>query len=158
MGIFLMCVLAVIIVVFLYLAIHRLLINRATIMIRNKAQEVTDFAVNDSLKQLLHWQRSLSSEIVADVWGKGVLAFEYHFDYRQAQVDLTEFTEEKLSAVLDEYAQKHHLQTAPQAVKPLIITDWWTYEGILHIDVAYLVNEATVEYIADLKRLKHDSK
>lgn len=127
-------------------------------MVRNKAQEVTDFAVNDCLKDLLGWKRTLSSQIVADVWGKGVLAFEYHFDYQKAGVKLADFTEEKLATRLDEYAAQHHLQVAPKAAKAFVLTDWWTYEGILHIDVAYLVNEATVEYIDDLKRLKKGSK
>lgn len=158
MGLFFICILAAVIVIILYLAIHRLLINRATMMVRNKAQEVTDFAVNDCLKSLLSWERTLSSQIVADVWGKGVLAFEYHFDYRKAGISLDDFTEEKLATRLDEYAKQHQLQIAPKATKAFVITDWWTYEGILHIDVAYLVNEATVEYIDDLKRLKHDSK
>lgn len=156
MWLIILCIVAAVIVILLYLAIHRLLINRATIMVRTKAQEVTDKAVNSSLTALLHWDKHLSSQIVADVWGKGVLAFEYHFDYRQAKVDLADFTQETLTAQLTAYANDHHLQTAPHAKSVFVITDWWTYEGILHIDVAYLMNEATVEYIADLKRLNHD--
>lgn len=156
MRLFWICLLAIIIVAVLYTVIHRLLINRATMMVRNQAQEVTDKAVNTAIKTLLHWDKELSSQIVADVWGKGVLAFEYHFDYRQLDIDLSKFTREKLTAELDNYGQVQEVKTAKNASKPFLITDWWTYEGILHIDVAYLMNEATVEYIADLKRLNHD--
>lgn len=46
---------------------------------------------------------------------------------------------------------------APNASQPFIITDWWKYEGILHIDIAYLINEATVEYIKDLEKLNQNS-
>lgn len=158
MRLFWVCLLAVVIVAILYTVIHRLLINRATMMVRNRAQEVTDKAVNMAVNSLLGWQKELSSEIVADVWGKGVLAFEYHFDYRKLAVDLDDFTRDKLAAKLNAYAASNNLQTAKKALQPFVITDWWTYEGILHIDVAYLVNEATVEYIDDLKRLKHHNK
>ncbi len=158
MSIFIICIIAAIIVIILYLAIHRLVLNRATMMVRNNAQKVTDTALNDCLKESLHWNKSLDSQIVADVWGKGVLAFEYHFDYKKADISLDDFTKQKLAGLLDEYAKQHHLQTAPKAKQAFVITDWWTYEGILHIDIAYLVNEATVEYIDDLKRLNQNSK
>lgn len=158
MRLFWICLLAIVIVAILYTVIHRLLINRATMMVRNQAQAVTDKAVNASTKALLQWDESLSSQIVADVWGKGVLAFEYHFDYRQLNIDLEKFTKDKLATQLNAYAEKQQVKTATNAPQPFIITDWWTYEGILHIDVAYLVNEATVEYIDDLKRLNHHGK
>ncbi|MBC8744984.1 hypothetical protein H5W18_10450 [Lactobacillus sp. Marseille-P7033] len=158
MSIFIICIIAAIIVIILYLAIHRLVLNRATMMVRNNAQKVTDTALNDCLKKSLHWNKSLDSQIVADVWGKGVLAFEYHFDYKKDDISLDDFTKQKLASLLDEYANQHHLHTAPKAKQAFVITDWWTYEGILHIDIAYLVNEATVEYIDDLKRLNQNSK
>lgn len=155
MRIFWICLIAVIIVVGLYVAIHRVLINRATIMLRNRAQEVTDQAVNTSLKQLLGWDKALTSQLVADVWGKGVLAFEYHFDSKDAGQDLNS---DRLSKSLAAYADQHEL-TAVRPGKPVfVVTDWWEYEGILHIDVAYLLNESTVEYVSDLKRLDyHDN-
>ena len=82
-----------------------------------------------------------------------MLAFEYHFDYKKENINLDDFTRQKLATKLDEYAKKHHLKMAPNASQPFIITDWWKYEGILHIDIAYLINEATVEYIEALKKL-----
>ena len=99
MRIFWICLIAVIIVIGLYVAIHRVLINRATIMLRNCAQEVTDQAVNSSLKQLLDWDRTLTSQLVADVWGKGVLAFEYHFDSKDAGQELNQQQLDRKSVV-----------------------------------------------------------
>lgn len=155
MRIFWICLIAVIIVIGLYVAIHRVLINRATIMLRNRAQEVTDQAVNSSLKQLLDWDRTLTSQLVADVWGKGVLAFEYHFDSKEAGQGLNQ---QRLSQSLATYAEQQKL-TAIRSGKPVfVVTDWWQYEGVLHIDVAYLLNESTVEYVSDLKRLDHHDK
>ena len=86
-----------------------------------------------------------------------MLDFEYHFDYKKENINLDDFTRQKLAAKLDEYAKQHHLKMAPNASQPFIITDWWKYEGILHIDIAYLINEATVEYIEDLEKLNQNS-
>ena len=72
MVIFLICILAAIIVIALYLTIHRVFLKRATTMVQKNAQDVTDAALNTSLKEMLHWNKNLNSQIVADVWGKGV--------------------------------------------------------------------------------------
>lgn len=65
---------------------------------------------------MLHWNKNLNSQIVADVWGKGVLAFEYHFDYKKENINLDDFTRQKLAAELDEYAKKHHLKDGSQCL------------------------------------------
>lgn len=155
MRLFWVFLLAIIIVGALYFSIHRLLINRATIMLRRRAQETTDAAVNATLDKLLHWNQHLDSQLVADVWGKGVLAFEYHFDYRNLQVDLTTFKRVQVEQGLIQYAKQHQLKAMGDHQPVFVVTDWWTYEGILHVDVAYLLNEATVEYVADLDKLSH---
>lgn len=154
MRLFWVCLIAVIIVVGLYVAIHRVLINRATIMLRRQAQRTTDEAVNASLQELLGWDQVLSSQLVADVWGKGVLAFEYHFDKQQGKA----LNRDRLTTALVSYAKRHDLAAIHSDQPVFVVTDWWTYEGILHIDVAYLLNESTVEYISDLKRLDHHGK
>lgn len=150
------CIIAVIVVAGLYALVHRILINRATIMLRRRAQQTTDAAVNDSLQKILNWQTTLSSQLVADVWGKGVLAFEYHFDCQQ--VDLTKLSQAELDHQLNEYSRTHQITAISKEKTVFKVTDWWKYEGILHIDVAYLLNEATEEYVADLKKLNRHSK
>lgn len=154
-------VIAVVLVAVLYVAVHRLLINRATIMLRRQAQSTMDQAVNSVLSDLLGHQLNLTSQIVADVWGKGVLAFEYSIDCKKEGLDLTtnhDFTRHLIGQRLNEYARQVDVRTLPGATRTFVVSDWWTYEGRLHIDVAYLLNEATNEYVADLKRLDEHSK
>ncbi len=158
MRIFWICLVAVVIVIALYVAIHRVLINHATIMLRNQAQQTTDGAVNAGLQKLLKWNRTLSSQLVADVWGKGVMAFEYHFNYRQLIDKGQAFTKAQLQKQLADYAQTQGLKAVKTGQPVFKVTDWWVYEGILHIDVAYLLNESTVEYVNDLRRLSRHSK
>lgn len=150
MKIIWVCIIAIILVAILYFVVHRILINRATIMLRRRAQQVTDTAVNECLQQLLGWDRKIESQLVADVWGKGVLAFEYHFP----QADLGTLNQRQLEYALNEYAKNHHL-TIEDGLTTFVVSDWWQYEQVQHIDVAYLLNEATQEYVADLKRLDH---
>lgn len=151
MKIFWICLIAVILVAGLYAIVHRMLIKRATIMLRNSAQQTTDTAVNQSLQGILGWNKKVGSQLVADVWGKGVLAFEYHFP----QEDVGPLTRDQLNKALNDYAQEHQLATAEGSKATFVVTDWWQYEKVQHIDVAYLLNEATKEYVADLKRIDH---
>lgn len=151
MRIFWVCLIAIILVACLYVVVHRILINRATIILRNHAQRTTDAAVNTTLQQLLGWDRKVDSQLVADVWGKGVLAFEYHFP----QEELGNLTRERLNYALNDYADRQNLTTATGSKTTFVVTDWWQYEKVQHIDVAYLLNEATQEYVADLKRIDH---
>ena len=154
-------VIAVVIVAVLYVVVHRLLINRATIMLRRQAQQTTDQAVNVVISTLLGHPLNLSSQIVADVWGKGVLAFEYTIDCQKEHLDLStnhDFTRQHIERNLNQVAKKEAVRTLPNATRTFVVSDWWTYEGQLHIDVAYLLNEATNEYVADLKRLDEHSK
>ena len=153
MSFFWLVLLAVIAVIIIYVVVHRLLINHATLILKNQAQSVTNEAVNNCLGQLSGQTFSLSSEIVADVWGKGVLAFEFHFDPAKYHLTKDQLNRNILEQKLTEYAKKNKVQAYKENSTIFKVTDWWTYENILHIDVAYVLNEATREYIADLRRL-----
>lgn len=142
-----------VLVIILFVVVHRLIVNRATMMLRRDAQDVTKKAVNKTLSTLLDHQFNLSSEIVADVWGKGVLAFEFHFDPQKLNVDISHLSPEKLDKALADYAKKNNIKAVNKKQSAFKVTDWWTYTEILHIDVAYVINQSTLEYISDLKRL-----
>ncbi|MEY8442003.1 hypothetical protein AALA17_05115 [Lactobacillaceae bacterium 24-114] len=142
-----------ILVVILFVVVHRLIVNRATMILRKNAQDVTQKAVNTALSGLLGYQFNLSAEIVADVWGKGVLAFEFHFKPKELNVDLTNISPEILDKALADYANKNNIKAVNKKQSAFKVTDWWTYTQVLHIDVAYVINQPTLEYISDLKRL-----
>lgn len=146
---------AVLLVVCLYQAVHRKLIQRATLIMQREAQQQTDRIVQASLATHLPPQQiPQQSTIVADVWGKGVLVFEYDLDLTAltpAQRQWLQATH--LVPLFDHQAQAAGITPVSGAPHPFVITDWWTYEQQLHIDVANVRNEATREYVADLKKL-----
>ena len=72
---------------------------------------------------------------------------------------IPEFNNSLVEKKLTEYAKQNQIQSFEKSSTVFKVTDWWTYENVLHIDVAYVLNEATREYIADLRRLdQHDQK
>lgn len=151
-----MTIIAVLLIIgLIYYTIHRLLVNRATIMLRNRARDTTDTAVRSCLRQLLGDDQLevKTSEQVADVWGKGVMAFEYTLPMDQLgdwkdKLDVT-----KLDQSLNDYASNNGIVAVAGAEHAFVVSDWWTYEHLLHIDVAYVMNEATREYVTDLKKV-----
>lgn len=151
-----MTIIAVLLIIgLIYYTIHRLLVNRATIMLRNSARDTTDTAVRACLRQMLRDDQLTikTSEQVADVWGKGVMAFEYSLDMNQLGFRLGNLNVNKLNEALKSYAKENGIQPVEGAKDPFVVSDWWTYEQLLHIDVAYVMNEATREYVRDLKKV-----
>ncbi|MCF0119127.1 MAG: hypothetical protein HUJ64_05160, partial [Limosilactobacillus mucosae] len=70
---------------------------------------------------------------------------------------VTELKEKDVEMALNAYAKEKHLDHLPTAAKTFVVTDWWTYEQMLHIDVAYIYNEATREYVMDLRKLNQNN-
>lgn len=145
---------ALAIVAIIYLTIHRMLINRATMIVRNRAAATTNLAVNAALTELLNRQLNLRSETVADVWGRGVMAFEYVLEGQVlSDARANNLSAAELNARLAEYAKQQQTPHIDGAKETFRVTDWWEYEHRLNIDVAYLMNEATREYVDDLKKV-----
>lgn len=157
MKLFWTCILVLIILLAIYIVIHRLYLRRATMIMNRQNEQVLDAAVNTSIQEILPGMPKCDSQLVADVWGKGVMAFEYSLDTKQQAYNDDKINRDILNQALSDYAKQHDLQSADSSLPPIIVTDWWVYQGILHIDVAYLSNEATAEYVKDLKTLDANS-
>lgn len=157
MRLFWLCLLVFIILLVIYIIVHRLFLKRATMIMHRQNEEVLDAAVNYAIQTILPGMPKSQSQLVADVWGKGVMAFEYSLDTTDTAYHDDRFNRDVLNQALSDYARQHQLQSADPTLPPLIVTDWWLYQGVLHIDVAYLSNEATAEYVKDLRTLSANS-
>lgn len=154
MRLFMIILVSAIIVLAIYFLVHRTMINRATLMLRRQAQATTDAAMAYALKLILLQLPAMpESQLVTDVWGKGVLAFEYTLKAKK----VTELNAKDIELALNAYAKEKHLDYLPSAPKTFVVTDWWTYEQMLHVDVAYIYNEATREYVMDLHKLNQNN-
>lgn len=111
-------------------------------------QKACDHAVTQALTQLgVPADHDISSQPVADVWGHGIMAFEYQMPKTTPPV------------ALDRFEEALHAQTAARNVDSvklapsLVVTDWWVRDKWVHFDVAYVSNAATREYVQDVRRV-----
>ncbi|MCI5812884.1 MAG: hypothetical protein MRZ92_05170 [Lactobacillus sp.] len=150
MSLMWLIIISIVIVVIIYELTHRILIKRATLIVQRRAQSITDQIVFDVLNDKLNVHDcDQQSTLVSDIWGKGVLSFEYNI----GTVDSVPVTRDELERQLNQLAIEKNVdffQKAPQAFK---ITDWWQGKKKFHMDVTYLMNEASYEYVQDLHKL-----
>ncbi|CUS26463.1 Uncharacterized protein LACOL_1155 [Paucilactobacillus oligofermentans DSM 15707 = LMG 22743] len=149
---------AIIVTVLVYLVIRRMISKRAILIITNDAQKTTDEAMNEVLPDLFQHDdietphKPVRSETVVDMWGVGVMAFEYSFVVKSNKINMDKIRWQ-LNSQLNKYAEENEIQSFENVPRIFIVTDLWIYLDELHIDVAYVVNESTAEYVKDLAKL-----
>jgi hypothetical protein len=144
-----------------YNLIHYIFVTRPGRKRLALAQRIANEAVKASINKLVE-QKALSpfdesdfkSEDIAEVWGRGVMAFEYHLPVVKINDSIPEFRQ-SLTKTLEQYSDDHHMHAhTEQADRPaFMVTDVWQLDDRVHFDVAYLINTTTIEYVDDLKRL-----
>lgn len=149
----------VLIAVIVYEVLRRQVLKRAALKIRRGGQRVADQAMAAAFKVLANTMTvqevagAIHSTPVADVWGRGVMAFEYVLDAPgMVAADLPE-VRRLFNNQLQVYAKNNQVVAFQNAGPALRVTDAWLRSGQLHLDIAYLMNEATLEYLEDLRRL-----
>ncbi|WP_261810857.1 hypothetical protein [Levilactobacillus humaensis] len=159
MALIIEIIIGIIIAIVVYEMIHRMIVQRATRIVRRSAQDDTDMAVKAALQRLVNDQvlsedeaQIQRAETVADVWGRGVMAFEYSLPAAMDTERRLPELERTLNVALASYSADHQIKSVGTG-SAFIVSDIWEYEDHLHLDVAYLMNESTVEYLKDLKKL-----
>lgn len=148
-----------ILAIIIYEILRRQVLKRTALKIRRAGQRTVDEAMMAALKTLasaISFQEvrgSLHSVPVANVWGRGVMAFEYVLETPGMTTDDLPEVRRLFNNQFQSYAAKHQLTAFQDAGPVFRVTDAWLRTGQLHVDVAYLMNEATLEYLEDLRRL-----
>ncbi|WP_047999995.1 hypothetical protein [Lactiplantibacillus herbarum] len=145
--------------VIIYEVIRRQILKRAALKIRLTGQRTADkamqaaFAALASTMTVHEVDGAIHSVPVANVWGRGVMAFEYVLAVPgMTAIDLPE-VRRLFNNQLQRYADQQQIAAFQSAGPALRVTDAWLRDGQLHVDIAYLMNEATLEYLKDLRRL-----
>ncbi|WP_429971233.1 hypothetical protein ACQW5G_00935 [Fructilactobacillus sp. Tb1] len=97
-------------------------------------------------KQNINFTHFISSTVQTDVWGRGVMVYEYKY---QIETDLELL---KIRFVL-EGSLSNQMRLENKLNHKLMITDCWLIENTLTFDVADEQNDATEEYIKDIKKI-----
>ncbi|KRN29384.1 hypothetical protein IV38_GL000268 [Lactobacillus selangorensis] len=142
----------------LWFAVRRLRRNRALKILKAHSEKLTDQVVHESFPELVqqypHWAQpqTLLSNPVEDIWGRGVMVFEYQAQVTSAKVSAVEIMH-ALEKLLNQNAQKAHIDSSNQKYKPFIVSDGWYLDDQFHFDVAFMTNQPTIDYVQDMRRL-----
>lgn len=165
MGVTLTIVIAVLVAFIVYMLVHRLIVRRTTQNAQEAALNQTNVAVKASLQRLVDDRfisepaEFVTSTINPDGWGRGVMAFEYVIKLDHVTDDQLPILRQRLNHILAEFTEDYKIASADgEQQSAFFITDIWRHETRIHMSIAYLVNEATVEYLQDLHRLEHPEK
>ncbi|WP_413627095.1 hypothetical protein R4B61_04510 [Fructilactobacillus vespulae] len=150
-------IIGTIVATFIYSFLHYLFV---TIPERNHQLQVKS-TVDDQISMLMKKVKQNgevkglyfnSSKVLTNVWGRGVMVFEYEFRVETTLKinQLRSLTELELLNLKIPQAESDDIETN------LIITDFWLNKNQLVFDVANRTNSATQEYVKDI--IKMDRK
>ncbi len=91
---------------------------------------------------------------VALVWGMNVVVYGYEVPVSFLEKSEVIDIKQKLAELLNGYADKSH-QNGIQGHYPFVVSDMWSRVGKLYIEISFLINEATVEYLHDVRKLEN---
>ncbi|MFD1392953.1 hypothetical protein ACFQ3L_05015 [Lacticaseibacillus jixianensis] len=123
--------------------------RQALRLLMRHSQQVCEQVVEEALT-VLHWpyDKPLNSTPVADVWGHGIMGFEY-----ETATPKIKITQEQLQNQLRDTAEQQHLKSIDPRYPAFMITDFWERGGRTHFDVAYVANAPTIAYLQDVQRV-----
>ena len=129
--------------------------KRAFKLVETLSQEQTDKIIRLVLVKegLIAEDREVSSTVLSDIWGQGVLVFSYELVVQTTDGDLSA-TRRQFVKDLQTVCSAQKLQGLP-GYPPLMVTDFWVDERqSLHIDVANIANKATAQYVHDINKVE----
>ena len=156
---FLSVIVAVLLAFLIYYWIHRIIINKTVNKTLDEAQKTTEAALLETIPFMVNagyvakQPEHLESEKIANIWGKGVAAFEFELPagINVKNLDLIKW---QTTIELQSYAKQNRLNYLDNAKNAFTVTDIWLKSERLHLDVAFMINEATSEYVSDLNKLE----
>ncbi len=157
-------IIALVIAIALYLIVHHAVVRRNTKKAQSEALKETTVAIKAVLQQLVaenfiaSTPTLLKASVIPDGWGRGVMAFEYLVLIDDVSDEQLPILRQRLNHLLVEFCEAHQVESVVGTQESaFLVTDVWRHTKRIHLGVAYLVNEATVEYIQDLHRLEKNT-
>ena len=152
MKLIILGLLLVLVVLALMVYIKRRRVSKAATIVRNSGETIVDEAMGFVAEQMrsqgfvLVTKRGTS---VADVWGQAVVGFNYKIKLN----DQGNFRDvgDRIDYWLTQYCQRKDLMEDKEPM--LRVSDLWANKNILEVDVVYLINEQTKNYLKDLSKL-----
>jgi len=159
MNILIGLLIIIVIGLLIWVAMRRSKRKRALTMLqatsqRNVSSAMVSVAAMLMAKKVIQpGQPEATPKLVADIWGRGVLAFEFSFGKTVLQKDQLKDLRHQINELVEKYAQEHDIHSDYE-FPVFCVTDIWLYQENLHVDVANVINDPTREYIEDLHRVE----
>ncbi|CAI2617767.1 hypothetical protein AKUG0406_09650 [Apilactobacillus kunkeei] len=144
MPLFVEIVIGFIVAVIAYNLIHYFFITRPIDKGHNQTLKILNGLVNN----LLEKEKNEIIEVhdLSNIWGRNIYAFEYVIS--KCQTD--ELNDELINQI------KEAINEANQSKRfnhEVVLTDSFVRDNQVHVDLAYLLNAATYEYVLDMRQL-----
>lgn len=149
----------IILIIVLLLAVYvkKKRVAKAATIVRNSSETIVDNAIKYIATNLRSNGINFTGTVgnsVADVWGQSVIGFNYKADLNRKLENQDIFIKElesKINGLLQEFSIKHQLED--QNGPLLRVSDIWIHDQVLELDIVYLINQQTKDYLKDLSKL-----
>lgn len=144
LPLFVEIVIGFIVAVIAYNLIHYCFITRPIDKGHNQTLKILNGLVNN----LLENQKNEIIEVhdLSNIWGRNIYAFEYVI----SKCETDESNDELINQI------KEAINEANQSKRfnhEVVLTDSFVRDNQVHVDLAYLLNAATYEYVLDMRQL-----
>ena len=144
LPLFVEIVIGFIVAVIAYNLIHYFFITRPIDKGHNQTLKILNGLVNNLLEKGKN--EIIEVHDLSNIWGRNIYAFEYVIS--KCQTD--ELNDELINQI------KEAINEANQSKRfnhEVVLTDSFVRDNQVHVDLAYLLNAATYEYVLDMRQL-----
>ncbi|CAI2613136.1 hypothetical protein AKUA2003_08880 [Apilactobacillus kunkeei] len=145
MPLFIEIVIGFIVAVIAYNLIHYFFITRPIDKGHNETLKILNGLVNNVLEK--EKNEIIEVHDLSDIWGRNIYVFEYVI----SQDQLDEENDELINKIEQSIKRANDSKKFNHQV---ILTDSFERDNQVHVDLAYLLNAATYEYVLDMQQLK----
>ncbi|CAI2614593.1 hypothetical protein AKUA1202_09900 [Apilactobacillus kunkeei] len=144
MPLFVEIVIGFIVAVIAYNLIHYFFITRPIDKGHNQTLKILNGLVNN----LLEKEKNEIIEVhdLSNIWGRNIYAFEYVISKCQTDESNDELINQIKEAINEANESKRFNHD-------VVLTDSFVRDNQVHVDLAYLLNAATYEYVLDMRQL-----
>ena len=144
LPLFIEIVIGFIVAVIAYNLIHYFFITRPIDKGHNQTLKILNGLVNN----LLEKEKNEIIEVhdLSNIWGRNIYAFEYVISKCQTDESNDELINQIKEAINEANESKRFNHD-------VVLTDSFVRDNQVHVDLAYLLNAATYEYVLDMRQL-----
>ncbi|CAI2622057.1 hypothetical protein RZ77_13460 [Apilactobacillus kunkeei] len=144
LPLFVEIVIGFIVAVIAYNLIHYFFITRPIDKGHNQTLKILNGLVNNLLEK--EKKEIIEVHDLSNIWGRNIYAFEYVISQYQTD-ELNDKLINKIKEAIDEANQSKRFN------HEVVLTDSFVRDNQVHVDLAYLLNAATYEYVLDMRQL-----